>query len=180
MKRVPIIESTGIKTEVCGPESFTADHKPLLGPVPEFSDNSLFVGAGFNSAGIMLSGGCGQELARWMVNGYPDLDIFGYDISRFHPSMTRHDDWIKQRSHEAYAKNYSIVFPMDEPLASRNMRRSPVHEELLQSGCVFQERHGFERPAWFAVGTDTAIADYDFYGEYGHDRHEHYAYRVWW
>ena len=59
--RVPIIGETGIKTEVCGPESFTADHKPLLGPVPEFNDNSLFVGAGFNSAGIMLSGGCGMS-----------------------------------------------------------------------------------------------------------------------
>ena len=176
--RVPIINDTGIKTEVCGPESFTADHKPLLGPVPEFTDNSLFIGAGFNSAGIMLSGGCGQELAKWIVNGYPDLDIFSYDINRFNPSMTNDDKWIKERSHESYAKNYSIVFPMDEPLASRNMRQSPIHQELLKYGCVFQERHGFERPAWFSIGDDTKIEEYDYYGEYGHDSHQDYPYRV--
>merc|ERR1712003_440417 len=58
-----------------------------------------------------------------------------------------------------------------------NMRRSPVHEELLQSGCVFQERHGFERPAWFVTGNDTNIRPYDFYGEYGHKLHDQYAYR---
>jgi len=177
VRRVPIIGSTGIKTEVCGPESFTADHKPLLGPVPECSDNSLFVGAGFNSAGIMLSGGCGQQLARWMVEGSPDLDVFGYDINRFHPALSDHDRWIRERSHESYAKNYSIVFPMDEPLAARNMRCSPIHDELLRNGCVFQERHGFERPAWFALGDDTAIRDYDFYGQYGYGAHRQYEYR---
>lgn len=31
VNRVPIIEETGIKSTVCGPESFTPDHKPLLG-----------------------------------------------------------------------------------------------------------------------------------------------------
>ena len=176
-QRVPVIAETGIKSEVCGPESFTPDHKPLLGPVPEFVDNSLFIGAGFNSAGIMLSGGCGQQLAEWMVDGHPSLDVFGYDVRRFHPSLTDHAEWIKQRSHESYAKNYSIVFPMDEPLASRNMRRSPVHQELLKYGCVFQERHGFERPAWFALGDDTKLKEYDFYGEYDHDAHREYPYR---
>ena len=29
--RVPVIGETGIKSTVCGPESFTPDHKPLLG-----------------------------------------------------------------------------------------------------------------------------------------------------
>ena len=29
----------------------------------------------------------------------------------------------KERSHEAYAKNYSMVFPHDEPLAGRNMKK---------------------------------------------------------
>jgi len=27
----PLLETTGIKSTVCGPESFTPDHKPLLG-----------------------------------------------------------------------------------------------------------------------------------------------------
>lgn len=47
---------------------------------------------------------------------------------RFHNSLTDNQRWIRERSHESYAKNYSVVFPFDEPLASRNMRRDPFHQ----------------------------------------------------
>ncbi|KAH8043502.1 oxidoreductase [Aureococcus anophagefferens] len=32
MRRCPSVEDAGIKSTVCGPESFTPDHKPLVGP----------------------------------------------------------------------------------------------------------------------------------------------------
>lgn len=31
INRVPALETTGIKSTVCGPESFTPDHKPVMG-----------------------------------------------------------------------------------------------------------------------------------------------------
>lgn len=31
----------------------------------------------------MLAGGCGRELATWIVEGRPTLDMYGYDIGRF-------------------------------------------------------------------------------------------------
>ena len=34
VQRCPAIEHTGIASTVCGPESFTPDHKPLVGPQP--------------------------------------------------------------------------------------------------------------------------------------------------
>ena len=34
LNRVPCLEKIGIKSNVCGPESFTPDHKPLLGEDP--------------------------------------------------------------------------------------------------------------------------------------------------
>ena len=58
--------------------------------------------------------------------------MFSYDIRRFPHSLTNNMTWIKERSHESYAKNYEIVYPHDEPLASRNMFRDALHEELLQ------------------------------------------------
>ena len=70
-----------------------------------------------------LGGGCGNELAKWVVNGRPDLDMSGYDIRRFCPVVSKNKNWVIERSHEAYAKNYSIVFPHDEPLAGRNMKK---------------------------------------------------------
>ncbi|XP_044519885.1 sarcosine dehydrogenase, mitochondrial [Gracilinanus agilis] len=174
INRVPVLEKTGIKSTVCGPESFTADHKPLMGEAPEL--RGFFLGCGFNSAGMMLGGGCGKELAHWIIHGYPEKDMYGYDIRRFHHSLTDNHHWIRERSHESYAKNYSVVFPHDEPLAGRNMRRDPLHEELLQQGCVFQERHGWERPGWFNPQGPAPILPYDYYGAYEHQSHEDYKY----
>lgn len=36
---VPIFETAGIKSTVCGPESFTPDHKPLIG---KYFDTQFF------------------------------------------------------------------------------------------------------------------------------------------
>ncbi|XP_038601368.1 sarcosine dehydrogenase, mitochondrial isoform X2 [Tachyglossus aculeatus] len=146
INRVPVLERTGIKSTVCGPESFTADHKPLMGEAPEV--RGFFLGCGFNSAGMMLGGGCGKELAHWIIHGHPEKDMYSYDIRRFHSSLTADRRWIRERSHESYAKNYSVVFPHDEPLAGRNRRRDPLHE----------------------------ILDYDYYGAYEHKPHEDYSY----
>uniref|UniRef100_A0A8C4II75 Sarcosine dehydrogenase, mitochondrial n=1 Tax=Dicentrarchus labrax TaxID=13489 RepID=A0A8C4II75_DICLA len=146
INRVPALEQTGIKSTVCGPESFTADHKPLMGEAPEV--RGFFLGCGFNSAGMMLGGGCGRELAHWIIHGRPEKDMYGYDIRRFHHSLTDNQRWIRERSHESYAKNYSVVFPFDEPLASRNMRKDPFHQ----------------------------VKDYDYYGAYDIKKNVNYKY----
>uniref|UniRef100_A0A1A8PTX8 Sarcosine dehydrogenase, mitochondrial n=3 Tax=Nothobranchius TaxID=28779 RepID=A0A1A8PTX8_9TELE len=174
INRVPVLEQTGIKSTVCGPESFTADHKPLMGEAPEV--RGFFLGCGFNSAGMMLGGGCGRELAHWIIHGRPEKDMYGYDIRRFHSSLTDNKRWIRERSHESYAKNYSVVFPFDEPLASRNMRKDPFHQILTEEGCVFQERHGWERPGWFNRDGPAPVKDYDYYGAYGIRTNVNYKY----
>lgn len=85
--------------------------------------------------------------------------------------MQRTDrEWIKERAHEAYCKNYSIVFPHDEPLAGRNLIQNPFNEELLTAGAVFEERQGWERPGWYC-GTPAPLPKYDWYGAYGSTRH---------
>ncbi|KAG8194546.1 hypothetical protein JTE90_013293 [Oedothorax gibbosus] len=174
MHRLPALEKTGVKSTVCGPESFTADHKPLLGEDPSL--RGFFHGCGFNSLGMNAGGGCGRELARWVVRGRPELDMYGYDIRRFSEKLTDNKKWIKERSHESYVKNYSIVYPHDEPLASRNMRTDAFHEELLNSGCVYQERLGFERPGWFSPEGSAPVKDYDYYGSYGIPENKDYTY----
>ncbi|KAK2188591.1 hypothetical protein NP493_127g01000 [Ridgeia piscesae] len=166
INRVPAIEKTGVKSTVCGPESFTADHKPLMGETPEV--RGYYLGCGFNSSGMMLSGGCGEQLAKWVMDGRPELDMYSYDIRRFPVSLTANSRWLRERSHEAYAKNYSIVYPHDEPLAGRNMRRDALHQVLKEAGCIFQERHGWERPGWFNLSGPAVPEDYDYYGQYGH------------
>ena len=43
---------------------------------------------------------------------------------RFCPEVSKDEAWVTARSHESYAKNYSIIFPHDEPLAGRNMKKA--------------------------------------------------------
>ncbi|XP_037793833.1 sarcosine dehydrogenase, mitochondrial-like [Penaeus monodon] len=166
VNRVPVLENTGIKSTVCGPESFTPDHKPVMGEDPTVE--GFFHCCGFNSAGMMLGGGCGDQIAKWVVHGRPEIDMFGYDIRRYHTPLNANKPWVLERSHESYAKNYSIVFPHDEPLAGRSQRRSPLHNVLEDLGCVFQERHGWERPGWYNT-VPAPTQPYDWYGFYGND-----------
>jgi len=178
MNRVPCLEQTGIKSTVCGPESFTPDHKPIMGEDPRV--RGFFHGVGFNSAGMMLGGGCGDQLAKWVVHGRPELDMYGYDIRRFCPSVAANPLWVKERSHEAYAKNYSIVFPHDEPLAGRGMKKDPLHQVLEDAGCVYQERFGWERPGWFTVPSQPCpVKPYDWYGAYDEPQHSDYGYAAY-
>lgn len=71
----------------------------------------------------LIGGGCGKELATWIIDGRPDLDMHAFDVRRFCPETSSNPDWIRQRSHESYVKNYATVFPHDEPLAGRNMKQ---------------------------------------------------------
>ena len=165
MQRCPIIEETGIKSTVCGPESFTPDHKPLMGPFPGLQ--GFFLACGFNSMGLMLGGGVGNELTKWILTGSPEVDLFSFDCARFHPASVKSDTWVKDRTHESYAKTYAIVFPHDESLAGRQSRKSALYDELLSRGCVYQARHGFERPGWFEKFADSLEPkSYDYYGAY--------------
>ncbi|KAF5920531.1 hypothetical protein HPG69_010510, partial [Diceros bicornis minor] len=172
VNRVPVLEKTGVKSTVCGPESFTPDHKPLMGEAPEL--RGFFLGCGFNSAGEQ---GCEcGPLVLGKVPGVPGLVLPGVRgrplphgeplrlHRRFHSSLTAHRRWIRERSHESYAKNYSVVFPHDEPLAGRNMRRDPLHERGGEGG-----RPVMPTPA-------SQVLHYDYYGAYGNTAHEDDAY----
>ena len=82
---------------------------------------------------MMFGAGCGHQLASWIINGKPDLNMWSYDVRRFTPKQRNNYDWVVERSHEAYAKNYEIVFPNDQPLAGRNFEKDPFHEVDLKT-----------------------------------------------
>src|SRR5690606_16157094 len=61
VRRLPALANAGIQLFFNGPESFTPDNRYLLGETPEVRD--LFCACGFNSIGILSSGGVGKALA---------------------------------------------------------------------------------------------------------------------
>ncbi|XP_014608110.1 PREDICTED: sarcosine dehydrogenase, mitochondrial isoform X1 [Polistes canadensis] len=160
VRLMPQLSSTGIKTTVCGPESFTPDHKPIMGEDPRCS--GFYHSCGYNSAGMMFGGGCGEQIALWIINGRPDKHMFKYDIRRFIPEQMSNLVWATERSHEAYAKNYDVAFPHDEPLSVRNLKTDPFHDLLVMKGAVMEERQGWERPGWFLKNGTAAILSYKY------------------
>ncbi|CAG9805929.1 unnamed protein product [Chironomus riparius] len=174
IKLCPTFGNAGIKSTICGPESFTPDHKPIMGPDPNLT--GLFHSCGYNSAGMMLSGGCAKQLTSWIIHDRPDLHMFAYDIRRFTPRQRKAYTWAVERSHEAYAKNYSIVFPNDQPLAGRNYFQDPFHKILVNNGAVMEEKAGFERPGYFVDDGPIPVQKYDWYGYYGREKNTNTRY----
>lgn len=175
-KLCPAYAKYGVKSTVCGPESFTPDHKPLMGPDPNVS--GLMHNCGFNSAGMMFGGGCGEQTALWIINGQPDVPMFSFDLRRFTPDQGRATKWIQEKSHESYVKNYSTVFKYDQPLAGRDFQKDPLHDEMLQCNAFMEEKQGWERPGFFLGSSveSAAVLPYDWYGSYDNPRHKDSSY----
>ncbi|XP_067632907.1 sarcosine dehydrogenase, mitochondrial isoform X2 [Eurosta solidaginis] len=173
IKLCPSYGNYGVKSTICGPESFTPDHKPLMGP--DIQIQGLYHNCGFNSAGMMFGGGCGEQIALWLINGKPDLPMFNFDLRRFTDKQNRDRNWISEKSHESYAKNYSMVFKFDQPLAGRNFQKDPLHEDMLAQNAFMEEKQGFERPGFF-MKHKAEVPTYDWYGNYNHERNTNKAY----
>ncbi len=147
LKRVPALETAGIRTLTNGPESFTPDGNFIIGEAPELEN--FFVGAGFNAFGIAAGGGAGMVLAEWVKAGEPPFDLWSADIRRFgRPHFDT--DWIRRRTREAYSKHYTLAWPDEENSTGRQRRKSPLYQVLKSQGACFGEKMGWERPNWFA------------------------------
>ena len=66
-RAMPVLRTSTYDRFLCAPESFTPDVNFCLGQTPEVA--GLFVGAGFNSQGIIYAPGAGQALADWVGRG---------------------------------------------------------------------------------------------------------------
>jgi 4-methylaminobutanoate oxidase (formaldehyde-forming) len=145
--RVPALETSGVKTMVNGPESFTPDGNFILGEAPEV--RNYFVAAGFNSAGIANGGGAGKLLAEWIVAGEAPMDLFEVDIRRFGPYAAA-ADWLRVRTVETLGLHYAMRWPRQELESGRPLLKSPLYERLEAKSACFGSKMGWERPNWFA------------------------------
>ncbi|MCC0014729.1 MAG: GcvT family protein [Rhodobiaceae bacterium] len=147
VKRMPLLAETGIHTFFNGPESFSPDNRYYLGEAPQV--RNFWVACGYNSTGIQSSGGSGMALAQWMNDGEPPFDLWDVDIRRvvgFQANRT----YLRERVSETLGLLYADHFPYRQPVTSRGVRRSPLHEHLKARGAVFGETAGWERANWFA------------------------------
>ncbi|MER8867549.1 FAD-dependent oxidoreductase [Mesorhizobium sp. M0751] len=147
VNRMPMLATAGIHTFFNGPESFTPDDRYYLGEAPELS--GYWMATGYNSIGIVSSGGAGMALAQWINDGEAPFDLWEVDIRRAQP-FQKNRRYLKERVSETLGLLYADHFPYRQMATSRNVRRSPLHEHLKTRGAVFGEVAGWERANWFA------------------------------
>ena len=147
INRMPMLETAGIHTFFNGPESFTPDDRYYLGEAPELK--GYWVAAGYNSIGIVSSGGAGMALAQWMNDREPPFDLWEVDIRRAQP-FQKNRTYLKERVTETLGLLYADHFPYRQMATARGVRRTPLHEHLKARGAVFGEVAGWERANWYA------------------------------
>jgi 4-methylaminobutanoate oxidase (formaldehyde-forming) len=174
--RMPLLTRTGIHTFFNGPESFTPDGRYYLGEAPELK--GYWVAAGYNSIGIVSSGGAGMALAHWMNDGEAPFDLWEVDIRRAQP-FQKNRSYLQARVKETLGLLYADHFPYRQMATARGVRRSPLHEQLKARGAVFGELAGWERANWFALPGREAEYRYSWKRQnwFENSRAEHLALR---
>lgn len=158
IERVPLLETAGIRRVVNGPQPYTPDDMPITGPA--FGLRNFWLGEG-NPFGVTLAGGIGWQLAEWIVEGAPSIDMSPCDPQRFGDFATRL--WSARKTEEAYERTYLVPKPGEELTACRPLKVSPIHDLLAARGAVFGEIYGWERPNWFAPEGVKPVEEYSFH-----------------
>ena len=105
-RRVPSLATCGIKDIVNGPIAYTPDGSPLIGPA--WGVTNLWLNEG-HSFGITAAGGSGWQLAEWIVEGEPGIDMMAVDPRRYGPYTSKR--YVVQKNEETYRNVFVIHYP---------------------------------------------------------------------
>ena len=153
--RVPAFGEVGVKKVYNGAIAYTPDGSPIVGPAPGLRNFWLNEGHSF---GVTAAGGAGWQLAEWIVEGEPTIDMLGVDPRRFGPYADA--GYLIEKNEEAYAKVFTVHYPDEERPAARPLRQTPCYGRMKDLGAVFGSAYGWERPNWFApLGYGLSEAD---------------------
>ena len=145
IRRVPIFAELGIKRTYNGAIAYTPDGSPIVGPA--WDRRNFWLNEG-HSFGITAAGGAGWQLAEWIVEGEPTIDMLGVEPRRFGDYATL--AYLKAKNEEAYSTVFTVHFPDEERPAARPLRTAPCYGRMRARGAVFGQKFGWERPNWFA------------------------------
>jgi len=145
--RVPAMSTAPIRKVINGPEAFTPDNEFCLGPT---SVKGFYVAAGFCAHGIAGAGAVGKEMAAWLLDGYPTMDLHEMDIRRFGPAY-KSVSYTLAKVVENYESYYDIRYPGDERKAGRPLKMSAAYSWHQRHKAVFGEKAGWERVNYYAT-----------------------------
>ncbi len=157
INRVPAFGEVGVKQVYNGAIAYTPDGSPIIGPAWGLRNFWLNEGHSF---GVTAAGGAGWQLAQWIIEGEPSIDMLGVDPRRFGDYANA--AYLKAKNEEAYANVFIIHYPDEERPAGRPLRQAPCHDRMRDLGAVFGQKSGWERPNWFAPSGLRKDDDWSF------------------
>jgi dimethylglycine dehydrogenase len=157
INRVPAFGEVGMKKVYNGAIAYTPDGNPIIGPAWDLDNFWLSEGHSF---GITAAGGAGWQLAEWIVDGEPTIDMLGVEPRRFGDYATKR--YLVEKNEEAYSHVFIIHYPDEERPAGRPLRTAPCYERMKAMGAVFGQKFGWERPNFFATDDMPQEDDWSF------------------
>jgi len=157
INRVPAFGEVGVKEVYNGAICYTPDGSPMVGPAWDRKNFWLNEGHSF---GITAAGGAGWQLAEWIVEGAPSVDMLGVDPRRFGDYATK--SYLRVKNEEAYRNVFTVHYPDEEREDGRPLRTAPCYDRMKALGAVFGQKFGWERPNWFATDGMEQKDDWSF------------------
>ena len=115
----------GVKKVYNGAICYTPDGNPIVGPA--WGLKNFWINEG-HSFGITAAGGAGWQLAEWIVDGEPTIDMLGVEPRRYGNYATK--SYLKAKNEEAYSHVFITHYPDEERPAARPLRTSPCYERM--------------------------------------------------
>lgn len=145
VRRTPVVAEAEILRLLNGPEAFTPDGEPILGPTEV---RGFWVACALCARGLGTAGAIGKTMAEWIVDGRTEWDTWRLDVRRFGPNHGGKAYDIA-RARETYGRFYVIHYPGEERASGRPLRLTPMFEREKALGACFGEKWGWERPNWY-------------------------------
>jgi len=145
MDRIPQFKDVGIKKIICGPITHTPDDNFLAGPAPGLKNFWMFCGA---SIGIAQGGGAGKYMAQWMAYGDADINMLEFEPRRYMSWANK--DYSIKKSSDQYRRMYFTPLPNESIETGRPMKKTPIYNKLKESGAMYLDSYGWEKPCWFS------------------------------
>ncbi len=155
--RVPAFGEVGVKKVYNGAICYTPDGNPIVGPA--WGLKNFWINEG-HSFGITAAGGAGWQLAEWIIDGEPTIDMLGVEPRRYGDYASK--SYLIEKNEEAYRHVFIVHYPDEEREAARPLRQAPCYDRMKDLGAVFGQKFGWERPNFFATDGMEQKDDWSF------------------
>jgi glycine cleavage system T protein len=138
---MPALRKTEIVTRFNGMFAFTIDGYPVMG---ETTVKGLW-----SCIGLWLThaGGAARQIAEWMTDGAPSIDLREADITRFHRHQLSRS-YVAERAARNYREVYDLIHPLQPISKPRNVRVGPFQPRLVEQQGYFFQSGGWEVAQW--------------------------------